>query len=51
MNVNALIADSIDVDEKFAMAKQVIETLEKFLERSLHVAQLMKKFEAFTLGE
>ncbi|KAK4733917.1 hypothetical protein R3W88_008178 [Solanum pinnatisectum] len=52
MNVNALMSDSTDMDEKFAMMDQTIEALKKSVdEKYLHIAQLMNKLETFTLGE
>ncbi|KAH0761766.1 hypothetical protein KY290_017839 [Solanum tuberosum] len=52
MNVNALMADSTDMDEKFAMMEQTIEALKKSVDdKNLHIAQLMNKLEAFTPGE
>ncbi|KAG5591595.1 hypothetical protein H5410_042109 [Solanum commersonii] len=52
MNVNALIANSTDMDEKFAMMEQTIEALKKFVDdKNLHIAQLMNKLEAFTPGD
>ncbi|KAH0726425.1 hypothetical protein KY290_002238 [Solanum tuberosum] len=52
MNVNALMADLTDMDEKFAMMEQPIEALKKFVDdKNLHIAQLMNKLEAFTPGE
>ncbi|KAH0725032.1 hypothetical protein KY284_000897 [Solanum tuberosum] len=52
MNVNALMADSTDMDEKFAMLEQPIEALKKSVDdKKLHIAQLMNKLEAFTPGE
>ncbi|KAH0645173.1 hypothetical protein KY284_033057 [Solanum tuberosum] len=44
MNVNALMADSTDMDEKFAMMEQTIEALKKSVDdKNLHIAQLMNK--------
>ncbi|KAH0725415.1 hypothetical protein KY284_001280 [Solanum tuberosum] len=52
MNVNALMTDSTDMDEEFEMMEQTIEALKKSVdEKNLHIAQLMNKLEAFTLGE
>ncbi|KAG5591246.1 hypothetical protein H5410_041760 [Solanum commersonii] len=52
MNVNALMANSIDMDEKFAMMEQTIEALKKSVDdKNLHIAQLMNKLEAFTPRE
>ncbi|KAH0643806.1 hypothetical protein KY290_033918 [Solanum tuberosum] len=52
MNVNALMADLTDMDEKFAMMEQTIEALKKSVDdKNLHIAQLMNKLEAFTPGE
>ena len=52
MNVNALIADSTDMDEAFAMIKQTIEALKKFVDvKNVYIAQLMNQLEAFTPGE
>ncbi|WMV42327.1 hypothetical protein MTR67_035712 [Solanum verrucosum] len=52
MNVNALMADSTDMNEKFAMMEQTLKTLKKFVDdKNLHIAQLMNKLEAFTPGE
>ena len=49
MNVNALMDDSTDKDENFAMMEQTIESLKKFVDdKNLHIAQLMNKLEAFT---
>ncbi|KAK4716455.1 hypothetical protein R3W88_014793 [Solanum pinnatisectum] len=42
MNVNALMDDSTDTDEKFAMMEQTIEALKKSIDdKTLHIAQLM----------
>ncbi|KAG5584977.1 hypothetical protein H5410_045411 [Solanum commersonii] len=52
MNVNALVADSTDMDEKFAMMEQTIEALKKFIyDKNLHIVQLMNKLETFTPGD
>ncbi|KAK4716567.1 hypothetical protein R3W88_014905 [Solanum pinnatisectum] len=52
MNVNALMADSTDMDEKFVMMEKTIEALKKSVDdKNLHIAQLMNKLEAFTPGE
>ncbi|KAK4724404.1 hypothetical protein R3W88_027183 [Solanum pinnatisectum] len=52
MNVNTLMADSTDVDEKFAMMEKTIEALKKSVDdKNLHISQLMNKLEAFTPGE
>ncbi|KAK4727401.1 hypothetical protein R3W88_032318 [Solanum pinnatisectum] len=52
MNVNALMADSTDMDEKFVMIEQTIEALKKSVyDKNLHIAQLMNKLEAFTPRE
>uniref|UniRef100_M1DUY2 Uncharacterized protein n=1 Tax=Solanum tuberosum TaxID=4113 RepID=M1DUY2_SOLTU len=52
INVNALMADSTDMDKKFAMMDQTIETLKKSVDdKNLHIYQLMNKLEAFTPGE
>uniref|UniRef100_M1DIS5 Uncharacterized protein n=1 Tax=Solanum tuberosum TaxID=4113 RepID=M1DIS5_SOLTU len=52
MNVNALMDDSTDMDEKFAMMVQTIEALKKSIDdKTLHIAQLMNKLETFTPGE
>ncbi|KAH0686101.1 hypothetical protein KY284_016654 [Solanum tuberosum] len=52
MNVNALIADLTDMDEKFAMIEQTIEALKKSVDdKNLHIAQLMNKLETFTPRE
>ncbi|KAG5576878.1 hypothetical protein H5410_057012 [Solanum commersonii] len=52
MNVNALMADSTDMDKKFAMMEQTIGALKKFVDdKNLYIAQLMNKLEAFTPGE
>ncbi|KAG5615606.1 hypothetical protein H5410_015430, partial [Solanum commersonii] len=52
MNVNALMSDSIDMDEKFAMMDQTIEALKKSIDdKNLYIAQLMNKLETFTPGE
>ena len=49
MNVNALMAESTDMDEKFTMMEQTIESLKKSVDdKNLHIAQLMNKLEAFT---
>ncbi|KAH0696597.1 hypothetical protein KY285_013390 [Solanum tuberosum] len=52
MNVNALMANSIDMDEKFVMMEKTIEALKKSVDdKNLHIAQLVNKLEAFTPGE
>uniref|UniRef100_M1DRT9 Uncharacterized protein n=1 Tax=Solanum tuberosum TaxID=4113 RepID=M1DRT9_SOLTU len=52
MNVNALMSDSIDMDEKFAMMDQPIEASKNSIDdKNLHIAQLMNKLETFTLRE
>lgn len=52
MNVDSLMADSNNMDEKFVMLEKTIVALKKSVdEKNLHSAQLMKKLEAFTLGE
>ena len=52
MNVNALMADSTDMDEKFAMMGKTIEALNKSIDdKNLHIAQPMKKLETFTPRE
>ncbi|KAH0776474.1 hypothetical protein KY290_007885 [Solanum tuberosum] len=52
MSVNSLMADSTDIDEKFAMMEQTIEALKKSLDdKNRHIAQLMNKLVALTLGE
>ena len=52
MNVNALMADSTDMDENFAMMEQTIESLKKFIDdKNLHIAQLMNKLVTYRLGE
>ena len=39
MNVNALMDDSTDMDEKFAMIEQTIDALKKFVDdKNLHIA-------------
>ncbi|KAK4723920.1 hypothetical protein R3W88_026699 [Solanum pinnatisectum] len=48
MNVNALMANSTDMDKKFAMMEQTIEALKKSIDdKNLHTAQLMNKLETF----
>ncbi|KAK4708276.1 hypothetical protein R3W88_029201 [Solanum pinnatisectum] len=52
MNVNALMADSTDMDKKFAMMEQTIKALKKSVDdKNLHIAQFMNKLEAFRPGE
>ncbi|KAH0781231.1 hypothetical protein KY290_000829 [Solanum tuberosum] len=52
INVNALMADSTDMDEKFATLELTIQALKKSVDdKKLHIAQLMNKLEAFTPGE
>ncbi|KAG5588048.1 hypothetical protein H5410_048482 [Solanum commersonii] len=51
-SMDALMADSTDIDEKFAMIEQTIEASNKYVnDKNLHIAQLMNKLEAFTPGE
>ncbi|PHT79572.1 hypothetical protein T459_17624 [Capsicum annuum] len=50
--INALMADSTDMDEKFAMMEKTIEALKKLVDnKNLHIAQLMNKLEAYEPGE
>uniref|UniRef100_M1DDG4 Uncharacterized protein n=1 Tax=Solanum tuberosum TaxID=4113 RepID=M1DDG4_SOLTU len=52
INVNALMADSTDMNEKFAIMEKTIEALKKSVDdKNLHISQLMNKLEAFTPGE
>ncbi|KAF3684147.1 putative myb-related protein Myb4-like [Capsicum annuum] len=49
--VNALMADSTDMDEKFAMREQNIKALKKSVDdKNLYIAQLMNKLEAYKPG-
>ncbi|KAF3671599.1 hypothetical protein T459_11687 [Capsicum annuum] len=50
--VNALMADAINMDEKFAIMEQTIKVLKKSVEdKDLQIAQLMDKLESFSPGE
>ncbi|XP_070012921.1 uncharacterized protein [Nicotiana sylvestris] len=50
--VNALMTDTTNVDEKFAMMEQTIEVLKKSVEdKDLQIAQLMNKLEAYAPEE
>ncbi|OIT19444.1 hypothetical protein A4A49_55051, partial [Nicotiana attenuata] len=50
--VNALMTDTTNMDEKFAMMEQTIEVLKKSVEdKDLQIAQLMNKLEAYAPGE
>ena len=52
MNVNALMAYSIDINDKFAMMEQTNADLKKFVDdKNIHIDQLMNNLEAFTPGE
>ncbi|OIT00234.1 hypothetical protein A4A49_26412, partial [Nicotiana attenuata] len=52
MKVNALMTDTTNVDEKFAMMEPTIEVLKKSVEdKDLQIAQLMNKLEAYAPGE
>ncbi|KAK4717868.1 hypothetical protein R3W88_016206 [Solanum pinnatisectum] len=49
--VNALMVDAIDMDEKFAMMEQTIETLKKFInDKNLQIAQLMSNLDLSNSG-
>ncbi|PHT86812.1 Pre-mRNA-splicing factor SLU7 [Capsicum annuum] len=49
--VNALMANSTDMDEKFAMREQNIKALKKSVDdKNLYIAQLMNKLEAYKPG-
>ena len=37
MNVNALMKDSTDIDEKFAMMEQIIEALKKSVDEKIFI--------------
>ncbi|KAG5586543.1 hypothetical protein H5410_046977 [Solanum commersonii] len=52
MNGNSSMADSTDMDEKFAMLEKTIESLKNSIDdKNLHIAQLMNKLETFTPRE
>ncbi|PHU22627.1 Pre-mRNA-splicing factor SLU7 [Capsicum chinense] len=49
--VNALMADSTDLDEKFAIREQNLKALKKLVDdKNLYIAQLMNKLEAYKPG-
>ncbi|KAH0746103.1 hypothetical protein KY285_007760 [Solanum tuberosum] len=51
MNVNALMDNSTDMEEKLTMMEQTIKALKKSVDdKNLHIAQLRNKLEAFTVG-
>ncbi|KAG5602998.1 hypothetical protein H5410_034368 [Solanum commersonii] len=50
--VNSLMVDAIDIDEKFAMMEQIIETLKKSIDdKYLQITQLMSKLDLYNSGE
>ncbi|KAG5598899.1 hypothetical protein H5410_030269 [Solanum commersonii] len=49
--VNTLMVDATDMDEKFAMMEQTIETLKKFINyKNLQIAQLMSNLDLSNSG-
>ncbi|KAG5575662.1 hypothetical protein H5410_055796 [Solanum commersonii] len=49
---NSFMVDAIDMDEKFAMMEQTIETLKKSIDdKNLQIAQLMSKLDLSNSGE
>lgn len=50
--VNTLMFDTTDMDDKFEMIEQINEALKKFVDdKNLQIAQLMNKLKVFILGE